>query len=142
MADALGLKLRFSTASTVAEIDQAFVQLGQEQPDALLISGDPFFSTQRELLAALTLRYRIPTIYGGDDFPKVGGLISYGARPTTASLHAGIYAGRILKGAKPADLPVLLPTKFDLAINLKTAKALGINVPEPFLLFRVYEVIE
>ena len=118
------------SASTIAEIDQAFVQLGQQRPDALLLSGDPFFTSQRDLLVALAARHRIPTIYGTDEFARAGGLISYGASSTTTSRQAGVYTGRILKGAKPADLPVLLPTKFDLVINLKTAKALGLTVAD------------
>jgi putative ABC transport system substrate-binding protein len=141
-AGALGQQLRFLSASTVAEIDQAFVQLGQQRPDALLLSGDLFFTSQRDLLVALAARYGIPTVYHGDEFARAGGLMSYGASTTAAYRQAGIYTGRILKGAKPADLPVLLPTKFDLVINLKTAKALGLKVPESFLLFRVDEVIE
>jgi len=141
-AGALGQRLRFLSASTVSEIDQAFVRLGQQRPDALLLSGDPFFTSQRDLLVALTLRHGIPTIYGTDEFVRAGGLISYGASSLTASRQAGIYTGRILKGAKPADLPVLLPTKYDLVINLKTAKALGLQVPESFVLYRADEVIE
>jgi putative ABC transport system substrate-binding protein len=135
-------QLHFLTAGTVAEIDQAFVQLGQQRPDALLLTGDPFFTSQRDLLVALSARHRIPTIYNTDQFPRAGGLASYGASPAAALRQAGNYAGRILKGTKPADLPVLLPTKFDVVINLKTAKALGLTVADSFLLFRADEVIE
>ena len=141
-AETLGQQLRFLSASTVAEIDQAFVHLGQQRPDALVLSGDPFFTSQRDLLVALTIRHGIPTIYGTDEFVRAGGLISYGASSITASRQAGVYVGRILKGSNPADLPVLLPTKFDLVINLKTAKALGLKVPESFVLYRADEVIE
>jgi putative ABC transport system substrate-binding protein len=141
-AETLGQQLRFLAASTIAEIDQAFVQLGQQRPDALVLNGDIFFTTQRDLIVALAARHAIPAIYHEDAFARVGGLISYGASVTGAYRQAGVYTGRILKGAKPADLPVLLPTKFDVVINLKTAKALGLKVPEPFLLFRVDEVIE
>jgi len=141
-AVALKQQLHFLTAGTVAEIDQAFVQLGQQRPDALLLTGDPFFTTQRDLLVALSARHRIPAIYNSDDFPRAGGLASYGANSAAALRQAGNYAGRILKGAKPTDLPVLLPTKFELVINLKTAKALGLTVADSFVLFRVDEVIE
>ena len=141
-AAALGQQLRFLSASTVAEIDQAFVQLGQQRPDAMQVYGDLLFTSQRDLIVALVARHGIPTIYHAEEFARAGGLISYGASTTAAYRQAGIYTGRILKGAKPADLPVLLPTKFDLVINLKTAKALGLTVPESFLLFRVDEVIE
>lgn len=141
-AATLGQQLHLLTASNIAEIDQAFVQLGQQKPDALALNGDIFFTSQRDLIVALAARHRIPTIYHAEEFARAGGLISYGASVAAAYRQAGVYTGRILKGAKPADLPVLLPTKFDLVINLKTAKALGLNVPEPFLLFRVDEVIE
>ena len=141
-AAALGQQLHLSSASTVAEIDQAFVHLGQQRPDALLVYGDLFFTGQRDLIVALAARHRIPTIYHAEEFTRSGGLISYGASPAAAYRQAGIYTGRILKGAKPADLPVLLPTKFDLVLNLKTAKALGLTVAELFVLFRVDEVIE
>ena len=141
-AAALGQQLRFLSASTVAEIDQAFVQLGQQRPDALMPSGDLFFTNQRDLIVALAARHRIPTMYHSEEYARSGGLISYGASVTTAYRQAGVYTGRILKGAKPADLPVVLPTKFELVINLKTAKALGLTVAESFVLFRVDEVIE
>jgi putative ABC transport system substrate-binding protein len=141
-AGSLGQHLRILSASTIAEIDQAFVQLGQQRPDALVLNGDIFFTTQRELIVALAARYGIPAIYHEDAFVRSGGLLSYGASVPHAYRQAGVYTGRILKGAKPADLPVLLPTKFDVVINLKTAKALGLKVPEPFVLFRVDEVIE
>jgi putative tryptophan/tyrosine transport system substrate-binding protein len=141
-AGSLGQHLRILSASTIAEIDQAFVQLGQQRPDALVINGDIFFTTQRDLIVALAARYGIPAIYHEDAFVRSGGLLSYGASVPHAYRQAGVYTGRILKGAKPADLPILLPTKFDVVINLKTAKALGLKVPEPFVLFRVDEVIE
>ena len=139
---ALGQQLHLLSASTVAEIDQAFVHLGQQRPDALLLYGDLFFTGQRDLIIALAARHRIPTIYHAEEFTRAGGLISYGASPAAAYRQAGIYTGRILNGAKPADLPVLLPTKFDLVLNLKTAKALKLTIADSFLLFRVDEVIE
>ena len=141
-AAALGQQLSFLSASTVAEIDQAFVQLGQQRPDALMIGTDLLFTTQRQLVVALTARHRIPTIYPSEEYARAGGLISYGAPATAAYHQAGIYVGRVLKGANPADLPIVLPTKFKLVINLKTAKALGLTVADSFVLFRVDEVIE
>ena len=141
-SNALALQLRLVPASTVAEIDQAFVQLNQQRPDALLLNPDLLFLSQRELLLALAARHEIPAFYPMDEFTRAGGLISYGASTVTAYRQAGDYAGRILKGIKPADLPVLLPTKFDVVINLKTAKALGLTVADSFVLFRVDEVIE
>ena len=142
VAAPLGQQLRLLSASTVAEIDQAFVQLGQQRPDALLLYGDLFFTGQRDLIIALAARHRIPAIYHAEEFARSGGLISYGASPAAAYRQAGAYTGRILKGAKPAELPVMMPTKFDLVINLKTAKALGLTVADSFVLFRVDEVIE
>jgi putative ABC transport system substrate-binding protein len=139
---ALAFQLRLLPVSTVAEIDQAFVQLGQDRPDVLLLNPDLLFLSQRQLILALAARHQIPAFYPMDEFTRVGGLISYGASTVTAYRQAGNYTGRILKGAKPADLPVLLPTKFELVINLKTAKALGLKVPEAFILYRVDEVIE
>jgi len=141
-AASLGKQLRFLTASTVGEIDQAFVVLGQQRSDALILNGDLLFTSQRDLIVALAARHRIPTIYHEEAFPRAGGLISYGASVIAAYRQAGIYTGRILKGAKPADLPVLLPTKFDVVINLKAAQALGLKVSESFLLTRADEVIE
>ena len=127
-AATLGQQLRFLSASNVADIDQAFVQLGQQRPDALMVGTDLLFVSQRQLVVALAARLGIPAIYSSEEYARVGGLISYGAKSTTAYRQAGIYTGRILKGAKPADLPVLLPTKFDLVLNLNTAKALGLTV--------------
>jgi putative ABC transport system substrate-binding protein len=141
-AAALGQHLRVLPAVTIGDIEHAFAQLAQQKPDALLVAGDPFFTSQRELIVALAARHGIPAIYQTDEFARSGGLITYGANPLAAYRQAGVYTGRILKGAMPADLPVLLPTKFDLVINLKTAKALGLKVPESFVLYRADEVIE
>jgi len=140
-AQANGLKIKLLNATTVDEIDAAFASLADQRPDAMVVGSDPFFSTRKEQFAAQTARTKIPTIYPFDEFPASGGLISYGTSRVNSYRQAGIYAGRILKGEKPADLPVHAPTKFELVINLKTARALGLTVP-PSLLARADEVIE
>jgi putative ABC transport system substrate-binding protein len=141
-ASTLGLQLNIVSAGTVAEIDQVFMQLGQQRPDGLLLNPDLLFLSQRDLLVALAARHRIPAFYPMEEYTRAGGLISYGASTTAAYRQAGNYVGRILKGAKPAELPVSLPTKFNVTINLKTAKALGLTVSDSFVLFRADEVIE
>jgi putative ABC transport system substrate-binding protein len=135
------LKLHVLKASNEREIDVAYASLVQLHADALVVSSDPFLSGQREQLVALASRHAVPTIYAWREFAAAGGLISYGASLTAAYHLVGIYAGKILKGAKPADLPVEQPTKFELVINLKTAKALGLTVT-PSLLAAADEVIE
>jgi len=140
-ARALGLKLHILNASTDRELDTVFATLAQLRASALVVSTDIFFNTRAEQLAALSLRHAVPTIYAYRPFVAAGGLISYGSDETEYYRLAGVYAGRILKGEKPADLPVQRLTKIELIINLKTAKTLGITVPQS-VQSRADEVIE
>ncbi len=137
----LGLQVRFANAGTVSELDAAFGTIALDRPDGLFVGSNPFFNRQRDQLVGLAARHTIPTIYAFREFPAAGGLISYGSRLADTYRQVGIYAGRILKGESPADLPVVQPTKFELVINLKTAKALGITAPNS-LLATADEVIE
>jgi putative ABC transport system substrate-binding protein len=140
-AGSLGLPLQILNASTVREIDKAFGALTQVRAGALLISAESFFVSRREQLVALAARHAMPTMYSQREFATIGGLISYGHSATDIYRQIGIYTGRILKGDKPADLPVQQATKVELVINLKTANALGLTVPIT-LLGRADEVIE
>jgi putative ABC transport system substrate-binding protein len=140
-AGAKGVQLKILNASTESEIDAAFADLANLQVDALVIGDDPFFVARQNQLVALASRCAVPTAYQFREIVAAGGLVSYGPSLAAAIRQAGIYAGKIVKGAKPAELPVVQPTKFELVINLKTAKALGLDVP-PTLLARADEVIE
>jgi putative tryptophan/tyrosine transport system substrate-binding protein len=138
---ALGLQIHVLNARTEGEINTAFATLSELRLGALSVGTGELFRRQREQLALLSARYGVPTFYQYRDYAAAGGLISYGASLTDAYRLAGVYAGRILKGEKPADLPVMRPTKFELVINLKTAKALGLTIP-PGVLAIADEVIE
>jgi len=140
-ARAKGVEVHVVKAGTESEIETAFASLVQLQAGALVVGGDPFFNNGRKQLAALASRHAIPTIYEFREFPDVGGLISYGPSLTDTWRKVGTYVGKILSGAKPADLPVQQPTKFELVVNLKTAKALDLTIPQS-LLARADEVIE
>jgi putative ABC transport system substrate-binding protein len=140
-AAALGRKIVVVSARTGEDVNHAFALLTQERADALLISADPLFNVSRDLLTALAADHRLPTMYNSREYVLAGGLLSYGPDQADAYRQAGIYVGRILGGEKPPGLPVVQPTKFELVINIKTAKALNLTIP-PALVARVDEVIE
>jgi putative ABC transport system substrate-binding protein len=137
----MGLQIQVLKANTSHEIDAAFATFARERPDALLVSGGPFLLSRRVQLALLTARYAVPASYGAREYVEIGGLMSYSANIADAYRQVGVYAGRILKGAKPADLPVMQSTKFELVINAQAARVLGLTVP-PALLALADEVIE
>jgi putative tryptophan/tyrosine transport system substrate-binding protein len=128
-ARAIGVQTHVLRASTDGEIDKAFASIAQHRIPALAVASDPFFTSRRDKLAALAARHAVPAMYPFRDYAVAGGLMSYGIDLPEVYRQVGLYAGRVLKGAKPADLPVMQPTKFELVINLKTAKALGLDVP-------------
>jgi ABC-type uncharacterized transport system substrate-binding protein len=138
-ARAIGLQIQVLNASSSQEIHAAFAAMVRERPDALFLGGDPFFTSRRVQLATLSARHAIPMVSQAREFVEVGGLMSYGANIADAFRQAGGYAGRILKGAKPSDLPVVQSSMFELIINIETAKALGLTIP-PTLLARADEV--
>jgi ABC-type uncharacterized transport system substrate-binding protein len=140
-ARALGLQIQVLNASTIREIDAAFATFARERPDALLVGTDPFFSSRRVQISLQAMRHAIPATYSTRDIADVGGLMSYGTSFPDSYRQVGAYTGRILKGAKSADLPVVQSTKFELVINASTARMLGIEV-SPSLLARADEVIE
>jgi putative tryptophan/tyrosine transport system substrate-binding protein len=137
----MGLQIQVPNASTIGEIDAAFATFTRERPDALFVAGDAFFISQRVQLATLAARDNIPATYPVREMAAAGGLMSYGADFADTFRQVGVYTGNILKGAKPADLPVLQSTKFEFVVNLQTARALGIEVPSALLLI-ADEVIE
>jgi len=140
-ARTMGLQLEVLKASTSREIDAAFATFGREHPDALFVGQDIFFNTRRVQLANMAARHAVPMTSGSRDLAEVGGLMSYGSNIADAHRQIGVYTGRILKGAKPADLPVVQSTKLELVINAQTARMLGLAVP-PSLLATADEVIE
>jgi ABC-type uncharacterized transport system substrate-binding protein len=140
-ARTMGLQIKAFNASTSPEIDAAFASLVRERPDALFVAGDGFFLSRRVQLANLTVRHAIPAAFSVRQYVEAGGLMSYGSDPLDMYRQIGVYTGSILKGAKPADLPVVQSTKFELVINAQTARMFGLNVP-PTLLARADEVIE
>ena len=141
MASTLGIRVPVLNASTEHDLDEAFASLGKIGADALVVPAEPFIDSQRDRIVALAARYAVPMIAGLREYVLAGGLMSYGASLPDSYRRAGIYVGRVLKGEKPSDLPVMQPTKFDLVVNLKTAKALGLTVPDR-LLALADEVIE
>ena len=141
VASALGIRVPVLNASTEHELDECFASLGKIGAVALIVPAEPFFDSQRDRIVVLAVRYAVPMIAGLREYVTAGGLMSYGPSLPDSYHRAGIYVGRVLKGENPADLPVMQPTKFDLVLNLKTAKALGLTVPDR-LLALADEVIE
>src|SRR5204863_9586972 len=133
-AQTLGRKVVVQSAATDAEIEATFAALAKAGVDGLIVQNDPFFDSRRSLIVPLSAGYRLPGIFHIREFPADGGLMSYGASLSDTYRQVGVYAGKILRGAKSDDLPVLRPTKFELVINVQTAKTLGLAVPQPMLI--------
>jgi putative ABC transport system substrate-binding protein len=140
-ARTLGWQVRVLSSSGKGDFDAAFQPLTRERADALLVCTDPIFESQRDQIIALAAHHVVPAIYALREYPASGGLMSYGASITDLYRQAGVYVGRILKGERPADLPVMQASKFELVLNLKTARALGLNISDNFLTL-ADEVIE
>jgi putative tryptophan/tyrosine transport system substrate-binding protein len=140
-SSAIGADVRVLKASTEVELDEAFASLGRLGAGGLVVPNEPFLDSKRDRIVALAARYAVPTIYTIREYPLAGGLMSYGPSLADAYRKAAVYLGRILKGEKPSDLPVQQPTKFEMVVNLKAAKALGLAV-SPTLLLQADEVIE
>jgi putative ABC transport system substrate-binding protein len=137
----MALQIQVLSADTSREIEAAFDGIARERPDALFVVGDPFFNSRRVQLVHLATLHKVPATYAQREYAEIGGLMSYGANVADAYRQVGVYAGRILKGAKPTDLPVVQSTKFELVINAQAARVLGLTVP-PSLLATADEVIE
>jgi putative ABC transport system substrate-binding protein len=140
-AQTMGLQIQIVRASTIREIDAVFETFARERPDALFVGTDPLFTGRRVQMVHLATLHKLPTAYPGRQYPEIGGLMSYGADVADGLRQMGVYAGRILKGAKPADMPVVQSNKFELVINAQIAKMLGLTVP-PSMLARADEVIQ
>jgi ABC-type uncharacterized transport system substrate-binding protein len=137
----MGQQVHVLKAGTNEEIDEAFATFARDRPDAVLVGPDPFFNSRRVQLALMAARHMLPTIYGGREYVEAGGLICYGANLVDMFRPVGVYTGKILTGVKPADLPVMQSSKFELVINRQAAKAIGLTVPDR-LLVAADEVIE
>ena len=140
-AQSIGQRMAVFRASNDTELDASFVSLAQQHVSALLVAGDPYFDTRRDRIVAFAAQHKLPAVYHFREYAIAGGLISYGPSVTDSYRKAGTYTGQILKGTKPGDLPVVQPTKYEFVINLKTAKALGVNIPSGLISF-ADEVIE
>jgi putative tryptophan/tyrosine transport system substrate-binding protein len=140
-APTIGLQIQILNATTIGEIDAAFATLARERPDALFVAPDAFFTSRRGQFATFSAVNKIPAAFPNRDYVAAGGLMSYGTDLADSYLQVGVYTARILKGEKPADLPVQSATKYEMVINLKTAKALGLTIPQS-VLARADEVIE